>query len=406
MGPVLPARGTRESEPERTRQRQDETQFQRCLSRLQFHEETPAPGFQVGERLPYGHQFLSGCRSVLLRAGGLIAERLELATGFFERCFRRRPRRSLPFRRRPRRFRRRPCCFRRRPLRFRRRPRRFRRPPGRVGTRQFVLCLDKRQLGIRRHSARLRQNPPQIVRFAVVDAEVIENVHGKGKRCQEQLAFGANPEVVDAVEVCEGISGLTQPLLPGRHSPPVGVGLGALDDQHLRPEALPVATRDDGVLGAFCIDLQEMDVPVAGVPLEELRQRQRRYPSEDADSGLLGHDLGDFRRERRSSGILRVLPEVCLTFGVGYGDGEIDVARPAFAQCINADTGFQVDSAPARVIENFRDGGNHRMICADVDIEAVGQLPEAADEQDVFEILGVADHSGPGKAETAERRRP
>ncbi|MBK8008553.1 MAG: hypothetical protein IPK23_09025 [Rhizobiales bacterium] len=67
-----------------------------------------------------------------------------------------------------------------------------------------------------------------------------------------------------------------------------------------------------------------------------------------------------------------------------------DVARPhAAGEFRERGIGLDGDAVPALQVESERDIVDHRMPGADVDVESVFALAEAAHQVDVFEMLGV-----------------
>ena len=144
---------------------------------------------------------------------------------------------------------------------------------------------------------------------------------------------------------------------------------------------------------ALDVDGKEIDGS-SGVALAELGKgeggdgaRRRGMPRLPVAGGV------GLRQRRPAREVGRELVEGQFTLGVGDGHVEVDVPLPLGRQeGEGMRRRLDVDAVPAEFVEMLGDGVPHRLVGADVDVEA-GLAPwKGAVQQHVLVVLGIADH--------------
>lgn len=218
---------------------------------------------------------------------------------------------------------------------------------------------------------------------AGVELEFVEVARRDVEGALEVQVFFGQVEGVDAVEYHRVVAGAGDQGFPGLVAVP-----RSLDQQDPRPPAVEVHAAQHGFFVAFDVDLEEVDGAV-DVGFTDIAQGARAD-----DLGLHRHAgvlvlLGDGGVEGGQAGV----GDAVEGQGLGVVAGcALQVAVPGalLAQgVVIAWHRFDVDPAPATVVEGAGHGVGGGVVGADVDVEAFFDMLERAPQADVFEILCI-----------------
>ena len=217
------------------------------------------------------------------------------------------------------------------------------------------------------------------------------NVSGAAASGSHDLRFLFGDIIaIEAVEARIAIAMRGQDRFPSIPSRRERIGRKRLDHHDFRPEAFPVAAADHVVLGAFDIDFQELERGRCMLLAKRFKRGHRhghRLRRLAEFAFRLARMIGDHGREA-----VKVIDEMELRRTLGRPHKRLDIAvarAHAVGELRQRRIGLDRDPAPALQIEGERDIVIDRMTGADIDIEAVPFVREAAAEIKVFEPLRI-----------------
>jgi hypothetical protein len=200
---------------------------------------------------------------------------------------------------------------------------------------------------------------------------------------EAQVFVGEEPGV-EAVEQDRLIAGIGDQVLPSVVALPWG-----FDDDDPWAEAAEVHSAQDGFFVAFDVDLQKMDWPIGSI-LFANRSQGAGFDGEAAHvHAEVFALLGDGRVGSGKAGAGNAVE--------GHFAGLVagDTLHGGVAWALLAERvvvilhRFDVNAAPAVIVEGFGDRVVGRIVGADVDVKTVFKLLECAPQADVFKVLRV-----------------
>lgn len=238
-----------------------------------------------------------------------------------------------------------------------------------------------------------------LAKVVIVAAGLAFGVAGKGvkgvgwgvKSCQQLAVLLGNVKAVEAIEVGEGVLPAEKKVLPV-----VMVGLGATGGSGFDDDDPGAKQTEAGALQylgfcAFDVDFEEVDVFACSMPGKQCVQRQYWHGQcIDLATGTLV-TLGNSAIEGGEASVWDVVQGERAVL-IGYGALDVDIARAVGLEFVKpVGHGFDVDAAPALVVEPPGDGVDGGIVGTDVHVKASAHVPEGAPEHDILEILCVGD---------------
>src|SRR6476661_3070116 len=164
------------------------------------------------------------------------------------------------------------------------------------------------------------------------------------------------------------------PCRPGRRE---GVGCKRLYHDHLRPKALPVAVKQNLLLGAFYVDFEEFEYGRRVSPAKLMQCRDRHGHGLRGFSELLVRRASMAFNHGREA--VKILDQIKHGLADACAEERLDVAisRPdRSAQRRESGIGLDRDAVPALEIERERSVVVNRVPRSNIDIEAIAAAAE------------------------------
>ncbi len=264
----------------------------------------------------------------------------------------------------------------------------------RMALRGGCPCLRRqRPLLEGRHCCRAGRH---LVAFGVVAGEAVEQAERPVEARAQRLGFlGGDVEAVQPVEPDELVARLQQDRLPALVVGGLGAGPRRLHQDDPWPDPGEIAAGEDALLGAFHVDLEEVDNG-RGILLADAGEAAGADDDAVDRPARRAMPLGQHSVEGGQPGALDGVEDL-LAFAIVERDLEVDVSRPLrldLQEVLQAR--LDVHAMPAAIVEGPGHGMLRRVGGAHVDVEAARDIAEGTHQHDVFAVLRVGDHGHRG----------